>query len=263
MTIFENVNLYELSRTAGTLRDTGVTSLWSNEPTGVSFNAANQHLFVSDDTGTRAIYEVDPVDSRYGNGDVTPVSEPVGLAVNPDDGIRYLVEESGGKMVGLTPAGDLVGVIELTGLSDPLLVTHADGVVQLLTPAGLLAIDLDVPSSASVIGRPAVTTPVGMTHNPTSDETLILESAGPRIVGVRPDGSSKVTVLTELAGRAVLGIAHNPVSGLNATPSGSADPNGSVGISVAWSSSSSTRGCWMKARWRAIPTRTSSCARWG
>ena len=74
MTIFQNANLYELTRSA-VLLQTGVTLPWSDEPTGVSYNPSSHHLYVSHDTGSATVYDVDPgPDADYGTGDDTSTS---------------------------------------------------------------------------------------------------------------------------------------------------------------------------------------------
>ena len=69
MAIYRGANLYEVSL-AGTLSGVSDTTFFSDEPTGVALNPANGHLFFSDDTGTRSVYEVDPgADGRVNPGD--------------------------------------------------------------------------------------------------------------------------------------------------------------------------------------------------
>jgi hypothetical protein len=70
MPIFENVNLYDAS-TAGSLIGTSVTTHFSNEPTGVGIDWSSNRFFFTDDTGTRAVYEV----NAGGNQRVDP-SDP-------------------------------------------------------------------------------------------------------------------------------------------------------------------------------------------
>lgn len=68
MTIFRGVNLYQLSRT-GSLTDTGVTTAYSREPTGLGFDPANQTLFVSDDNKRRVFLVRRGSDGRFGTAD--------------------------------------------------------------------------------------------------------------------------------------------------------------------------------------------------
>ncbi|MGH9214999.1 MAG: hypothetical protein ACRDZS_01980, partial [Acidimicrobiales bacterium] len=68
MTIFRGVNLFQVTR-GGQLTDTGVTTAYSNEPTGAGFNPANGTLFLSDDNANR-VFAVRPgPDGRYGTPD--------------------------------------------------------------------------------------------------------------------------------------------------------------------------------------------------
>jgi hypothetical protein len=68
--IWEGKNLFETTL-AGELVATYTTHpQFSDEPTDVAHNPANNHLFISDDTGTRAIYELNPgPDDLYNTGD--------------------------------------------------------------------------------------------------------------------------------------------------------------------------------------------------
>ena len=69
MTIYAGANMFQTALD-GTLLSTFTTVSYSDEPTDVAYNPANEHLFISDDTGTRGIYEVDPgTDGLYGTTD--------------------------------------------------------------------------------------------------------------------------------------------------------------------------------------------------
>jgi hypothetical protein len=69
MAIYRGANLYEVAL-AGNLSGTASTSFFSDEPTGVARNPADGHLFFSDDTGARTVFEVDPgADGRVNPGD--------------------------------------------------------------------------------------------------------------------------------------------------------------------------------------------------
>ena len=69
MPIYAGANMF-ITNLDGTLVSTFNTLPYSDEPTDVAYNPVNEHLFISDDTGTRSIYEVDPgPDNTYGTGD--------------------------------------------------------------------------------------------------------------------------------------------------------------------------------------------------
>ena len=68
MPIFRGVNLFQVTR-GGQLTDTGVTTAYSNEPTGAGFNPVDGTLFLSDDNANR-VFAVRPgADGRYGTPD--------------------------------------------------------------------------------------------------------------------------------------------------------------------------------------------------
>ena len=69
MTIFTGVNMFEMDL-AGHLVDTWSTMAFSEEPTDVDRNPSNGHLFLSDDTGQKSVYELDPgADGKFGTPD--------------------------------------------------------------------------------------------------------------------------------------------------------------------------------------------------
>ncbi len=87
MAIFSGVNLYDVALT-GNLSGTSSTTFFSDEPTGVARNPANGHLFFSDDTGTRSVYEVTPgADNRVNPGD--PVRQIVFSSSIDTEGVAF------------------------------------------------------------------------------------------------------------------------------------------------------------------------------
>jgi hypothetical protein len=68
MPIFQGANLFQVTR-GGQLTDTGVSTAYSNEPTGAGFKPADGTLFLSDDNANR-VFAVRPgADGRYGTPD--------------------------------------------------------------------------------------------------------------------------------------------------------------------------------------------------
>ena len=89
MTIYQGANFFLTNRT-GSLVDTGTTLPWSKEPTGVGYNAANKHLFVSDDSQLEVFEDAPGGDGRYGTGDdvVTHFDTAVFGSGDPE-GVEY------------------------------------------------------------------------------------------------------------------------------------------------------------------------------
>lgn len=97
--LFTGANLFQMSR-GGALLGTLTTLPFSDEPTGVAYNPTNHHLFFSDDTGIRSVYELNPgTDGRYGTSDdiVTSFrtaafgsSDPEGITYDTNRGVLYL-----------------------------------------------------------------------------------------------------------------------------------------------------------------------------
>jgi hypothetical protein len=74
LSIFTGVNLYEMTL-SGILTGTHSTLSFSSEPTGVAWNPANNHLFISQDTGGARVHEINP--------------GPDGVHFTPDDVMTF------------------------------------------------------------------------------------------------------------------------------------------------------------------------------
>ncbi|QUM75744.1 hypothetical protein HWV00_05590 [Moritella sp. 24] len=82
MAIFPNskVNVFKIDRNSGSLLDSYSTISFSDEPTGITINTSNQHCFISDDTGTKTVYEIDP-----GNDGVCLTSDDIVTSFSTSD----------------------------------------------------------------------------------------------------------------------------------------------------------------------------------
>lgn len=99
--LFTGDNLYEIDYALADLIGTGSTTDYSDEPTGVGYNPANQHIFISDDDKDE-IFETDPgADGLYGTADDIITSfdtsafgsgDPEGVAYSPHDGRLYIAD---------------------------------------------------------------------------------------------------------------------------------------------------------------------------
>ena len=90
MPIFEGYNLFQ-TNLDGTLIQPLTTISFSDEPTDVAYNPNNDHLFISDDTGTRSIYELNPgPDGSYNTTDDTVTSFETGVYGSSDsEGVSF------------------------------------------------------------------------------------------------------------------------------------------------------------------------------
>jgi uncharacterized protein YjiK len=114
MKIFTGDNLFEMT-TGGSLYDSMSTLDYSNEPTGLTFNTANGHLFVSDDNARR-INEVDPGgDGLFGTPDdqVTHFDtrtfasdDPEGVAFDSFTQTLFIVDGVNSEVYILRPGGN-------------------------------------------------------------------------------------------------------------------------------------------------------------
>ena len=166
--IFADVNLWELTL-SGTKTDDGDTTPWSDEPTGVSFNPGNLHLYVSDDTGSTGIYDLDPgTDEVYGNSDdsVTHVStsgfgstDPEGVAYDPVSGDIFWVDGVDTDVYRIDPGPDGV----LNGVDDTFL-------------------------GSFDVGAFGAGDPEGIAHNPFNDTLMVLDSNSTNVYEVSKSG---------------------------------------------------------------------------
>ena len=126
MPIFSDDNLFEATLT-GNLIDTWTTISFSDEPTGITHNPSNGHLFFSDDQGQQGVYELNPgpdglydtpddivtsfVTKDFGSSDPEGVAFASGLGVlfvadGASKAIYQVAPGSNGIFDGVPPAGD-------------------------------------------------------------------------------------------------------------------------------------------------------------
>lgn len=112
---------------AGTLLNTHNVLSFTDEPAGIEVNINNGHLFLSDDTGTRSVYELNQgPDGQYTTSDDTVTSfrtspfgsgDPEGLAYDPNTGALFIIDGvnrevyrimpgANGRFDGVPPGGD-------------------------------------------------------------------------------------------------------------------------------------------------------------
>ncbi|HEX6257190.1 MAG TPA: Ig-like domain-containing protein [Euzebyales bacterium] len=139
MPLYAGANMFEASL-SGNLVDTFTTlDFDNNEPTGVTVNPADGHLFISQDTPPKQVHELDPgADGSYGTADdaVTTFgttdfssTDPEGVTYAPEldalfvaDGLNnevyHLAPGANGTFDGVAPSGDdqLVGQFDTLGL---------------------------------------------------------------------------------------------------------------------------------------------------
>lgn len=107
MEIYQGVNVWEVSLT-GKQKDEFSTLDFSDEPTGIaSYNAKNGHLYITDDTSPRGIYELDSgSDGKlFTSDDIVTLlrfsdlnvnnADLEGVALNPQNGHLFVVDGRG------------------------------------------------------------------------------------------------------------------------------------------------------------------------
>jgi uncharacterized protein YjiK len=99
--IWGGANVWEVTLSGNQVREFN-TLAFSEEPTGVAYNPTNQHIYFSDDTGTKSVYELNPgPDGLYGTGDDISTfirtgnygsSDPEGVTYDTDQGHLFWVD---------------------------------------------------------------------------------------------------------------------------------------------------------------------------
>jgi hypothetical protein len=197
MSIYAGANLFEMTLDGG-LVDTTNTTSFSNEPTGVAYNAVNGHLFFCDDDA-KDVSEMDPgADGLYGTTDdiITEFdtgpfgsNDPEGVTFDSASAALFIADGVGAEVYritpgdngffdGISPAGDDqvthfdtdgLGVYSLQGIalnSDNGLLYFVGlppNIVVVTTVDGTLMHKLDI-SAASP------TRPAGLTIGPSSSD---------------------------------------------------------------------------------------------
>jgi PKD repeat protein len=141
MSIFQNTNLLETTRT-GVVVDRGVTTAYSHEPAGISYDPANAHVFISDDDQFRVHEITAGADARYGTADDghTMISTAAFGSTDPEDvtyfpptGELFVLDGAdndvhrvspgpNGRFDGVPPTGDDTAVefdVQRYGAEDP------------------------------------------------------------------------------------------------------------------------------------------------
>lgn len=159
MPIYAGANMFEATLT-GSLTGTWTTLAFSGEPTGVAYNPANRHLFVSDDDD-RQIYEVDPgADGRYGTSDdrrtsfdtqVFGSTDPEGLAYDPLQRVLFIADGVNAQVYRVAPGPN--GVFDGVAPAGDDQVTSFDTQAHGLTDPEGIAYDSDL-RQLYVVGNP-------------------------------------------------------------------------------------------------------------
>jgi PKD repeat protein len=195
MTIFRNVNLWMSSRT-GSVTDTGVTTRFSNEPTGVAYNPANGHLFVTDDDPNIVSEVASGGDGRYGTADdvVTSLStnpmgntDPEDVTVDTSTGSLYLVAGVGAEVYRYSPG--------------------PNGRFDALPPTG------DDSTSHFDVGAFGAQDPEGIAYDAARDTLFVLDHGTQKVYEVTKAGALIQTIDVTAAGqRYPAGIALAPAT---------------------------------------------------
>jgi hypothetical protein len=191
MPIFRGVNLFQLTRT-GQLTDTGVTTAFSNEPTGLGFDPATGTLFVSDDNANR-IFMIRPgPDGRYGTADdqrsnLSTIAfgsdDAEGCEFDPTSGHLFVVDGVNREVYDVDPVNGTFGDgddvvthfdLEVHGVLDPegIGVDTARNTIVVVDRAGRKVYEVDKSGALVQIVTFAAASPknpAGLTVAPTSN----------------------------------------------------------------------------------------------
>ncbi len=195
MPIFTGVNLFEMTL-PGTLIDTFTTVSFSNEPTGVAYNPANEHIFISDDDDRR-IYEVDPgPDGLYDTPDDSVTSfdtrafnsaDPEGVAFDSWQGVLFIADGVNNEVYRVTPG--------------------ANGIFDGLPPAG------DDQVSSFDTASLGVDDPEGITFDTDNGHLYLVGRPSNSLAHVTTDGALvRMLDISAASARKPAGLAYAPGS---------------------------------------------------
>jgi uncharacterized protein YjiK len=128
--IWGGANVWEIALSGNQVREFN-TLAFSEEPTDVAYNPNNQHLYFSDDTGTKSVYDLDAgSDGVYGTSDdiFTSVntgnygtSDPEGVTYDTEQGHVFWVDGVNREVYELA-----LGANGVLGGGDDVLIQHFD-----------------------------------------------------------------------------------------------------------------------------------------
>jgi len=180
MTIFAGGQVWEMTLGGSELSTHNVQS-FTNEPTGVTVNPVNQHLFYSDDV-TQRVFDVDPgSDGLYHTGDDTVTSfstsafgsgDPEDVVYDPSEGVLFVDDGVNAEIYRVSPGAN--GVFDGVPSSGDDVVTHFDtSVLGVTDPEGITLSDY---GSLYIVGQPA-TRVAEITKSGTLVQTIDISAA--------------------------------------------------------------------------------------
>ncbi|MAT97536.1 MAG: hypothetical protein CL608_10375 [Anaerolineaceae bacterium] len=185
---FTGDNLFE-SSLPGNLLNTYTTVDFSNEPTGIAFNPANNFIYITDDTGDRGVFELNPgsdglyntVDDVITYFDTGSSSDPEGIAYG--QGRLYVSDGENGELYTIN--------LGTNGVLDP-----NDTLTQFDT---------------SVFG---IEDPEGVEYDPDNGHLYLLSSNDEAIAEIETNGTLlRYLDITPLNSIKAAGLAYAPASG--------------------------------------------------
>ncbi len=175
----DQVNAFKIDPTTGGVVANGrySTISFSDEPTGITVNPNNHHCFISDDTGSKSIYEIDPgADGVCMTPDdiVTSFSTSAFGSNDPEDvtfgqGVLYIVD----------------GVLDTIFRVDPGSNGLFDGVDDIVTSVNLSSL--------------GVTNPESIYYDVTTDTLYLIDADGQFAIQITPDGQLVRTIDISIA----------------------------------------------------------------
>ncbi len=172
MTIYQSVNLWQISRNRSTLFDAGNTLKYSKEPTGIGYDPQRRRAFVSDDDKKRIFQVTVGPDNRFGTSDdpVTSISTSAFGDTDPED-VTYD-----------TVSGDLF-VTDGVGLEVWRVDGGRNGIFDGVAPTGD-----DVVTHFDVSGY-GITDLEGIGYSPTRDSLFLADRKYTKVVEVTSSGA--------------------------------------------------------------------------
>jgi len=178
MTIYKNVNMWELSLNGSTVFSTGNTLKFSKEPTGVGYDYQTKRLFVSDDDKKRIFTLTAGTDSKFGTADDPTVSSISASAFGDTDSEDVTFDNK---------SGDLF-VTDGTGLEVWRVARGANDRFDGVAPTG------DDVVTHFDVGVYGITDLEGMGYSETRDSLFLMDRNFKKIVEVTKTGALVQTI---------------------------------------------------------------------
>ncbi len=197
MTIYKNVNMWQLSLDGSSVFSTGNTLKFSKEPTGVGYDPDKKVMFISDDDKKRVFSLKAGTDAKFGTAD-DPTTTSISASAFGDSDSEDVTFDTKGKDLYVTDG---------TGLEVWHVAPGSNGLFDGIAPTG------DDVVSHFDVGVYGITDLEGMGYSETRDSLFLMDRNFKKIVEVSKTGALVQTIdITSIGMNKPAAIAIGPAS---------------------------------------------------